>query len=117
MTTMHEFSHLPISCSSLESNGSLTLWARTCPTPALSLRLSVGEQGIRTEVRPATEPYLSLTGQELAPGHCCLVAVASSGLNPLPLWISAAVRRHTGIAQPNEVPTNSSGSTFNNQNT
>src|ERR1700739_2742907 len=67
---------------------------RGAPTTALSLRLSVGEQGLRTEVRPAKEPYLSLTGQELAPGLSGLVAVASSGLFPQPLWISAAAKRH-----------------------
>lgn len=39
-------------------------------------------------------PYLSPTGQELAPGRLGLVAVASLGLDPLPLWISAAAKRH-----------------------
>jgi hypothetical protein len=47
------------------------------------------------------ETYLFRTGQEVAPGRCCLVAVASSGLNPLPLSISAAGprRKTTNLAE------------------
>src|SRR5258708_5503895 len=55
---------------------------------------SVWEQEYFDRTSVGSEPYLSLTGQELAPGLSGLVAVASSGLYPPPLWISATVGRH-----------------------
>src|SRR4029077_20666762 len=48
-------------------------------------------------------PYLSLVGQEVAPGRCRLVAVASSGLSPLPLWISAAGQRQIRTYRANRI--------------
>jgi hypothetical protein len=52
----------------------------------------IGSQILLVRPDPVSRgPYLSLVGQEVAPGRCRLVAVASSGLYPLPLWISAAV--------------------------
>jgi hypothetical protein len=56
--------------------------------------ITLGNEILSSDRVPVSRgPYLSRAGQEEAPGHCCLVAVASSGLSPQPLWISAAGQR------------------------
>jgi hypothetical protein len=56
--------------------------------------LSIFSLGAESSIDPALRDQLRIlslpTGQELAPWHWGLVAVASSGLFPQPLWISAA---------------------------
>jgi hypothetical protein len=48
---------------------------------------------IRSQMRILSLP----TGQELAPWRLHQVAVASTGLSPLPLWISAALQQRWKI--------------------
>jgi hypothetical protein len=54
---------------------------------------SVWEQGFSDRPPVGAGPYLSLTGQELAPGLSALVAVAPPGLDPPPFSINAAEKR------------------------
>ena len=71
---------------------------------ALVACAEIGSQILLVRPDPVSRgPYLSLVGQEVAPGRCRLVAVASSGLYPLPLWISAAGQRQMRTYRANGI--------------
>src|ERR1700720_3197996 len=56
------------------------------PPPSLT---AVWELNLQRPGFRSTEDLISPHGQELAPWHMDQVAVASKGLSPQPLWISA----------------------------